>query len=651
MNQDVYNIALFNEQALDIWSDIIVSFEYERISYNSSSTGGFALVFFDSISDAPRGGGPGSSLGYAPSNEQDYCQLGGFPGLQAAFLGIGFDNKGLFAAGINGRTGIPLTEINNAQTLTVRDGVANNYNVLKSINLVKVLSSFSNASTFTVDQSAAIGASPLQRSVRVILKNHGTILLVQLKDSPDRNQFDTVLELSLPERQRKSLRVALTNTADNNLTNFKVKNFNVAGFPGVLTKQKIEGCSSVLSQFNYGLVENRRICTGEEFIVTSLPNQVVTYTTDTVKYSLKNIIYTGSGIQVTGSAGNDICVIYEKQPLVGLYKFLGEKLSKNFFINTPDEEISKWVDIDKTNSNVAIFTRAVSGAVHIYNYITQSESPEEIGTWKLYQTINYDPIIHNNKGFLNKVKINGNNLAINADYETVHMYRKNIFNIWEYIQTLSATIAPNLITGFGEEMAISDDNLLVGAPQSQKANIPEPVQGEVYHYIYDKAQNKWNLVMALGSFYNLNTPLGTFGSSIDFQNNICVVGSPGEEYRFTQDDSVINVGRVHVFRKTPGGLFSQGVAIAPEGKYIEKNAFFGSSVSLADNHLFVLSPFTLAESTSNITTYDLSCTFATPPPQINVPACALITFDNRSFILDTITGTYMLSYVCQQGAQ
>ena len=644
MNQNVYNIAVYNDQSLDTWSDIIVSFEYERFSFNNQPTGGFALVFFDDTVDMPRDGGPGTSLGYAPSTEVDYCKQGGFAGLQAAFLGIGFDNKGLFAASINGRSGIPVSQINNTDTLTVRGGVSENFNVLKSLNLKNTLSGMTS---FTVDQSAQSGGTVYQRAVRVLLKNHATKLIVQVKDALEKKDFDTALELDLPEKIRRALKVGITNTADNGLTYFNVKSFNVAGFPGVSTTQKIDGCSLTYKQPNYGLSDSRRLCVGDEFIVSSLPNQVVTYTTDTTKYNLKNIIFTGSGIQVTSTANNNVGVIYEQLPLVGIYKYLGEKLSRNFFITPPDGQIPKWVDIDKENNSVAILTRAVSGAIHLYDYISTSDNPKEIGTWKLYQTIDYNPFIHKDSGFLSKVKIDGRNLAVNAGNEKVHMYRKNVSNVWTYAGTLTATIGSNFLTGFGDEIAIDDDNLLIGAPLSQKIPYPEPVQGEVYHYTYSKSLRRWDLAMAIGSFFNLNTPLGAFGTSIDFKNNTCIIGSPGEEYRVTPEQSIVNVGRVHIFRKAPNGVFSQRTSIAPEGSYILRNSFFGSSVALFGDYWYILAPFTPADKESNVTILDSRCVFQTPPPQINIPACAFITFDNRAFILDTITDTYMISYICQ----
>lgn len=644
------NIAIYNDQKLDTWSDIIVSFEYERFAINQHPTGGFALVFFDSIVDLPRGGGPGYSLGYTPNVSKEYCKMGGFPGLQAAFLGIGFDNKGYFASTQDSVAGLPLPSLSAGQSITVRGGVAEEYDILKIVNLNKVLSSYSNATTFTVDQSASSTSPIARRSVRVMLKNNATRLLVQLKDDIEREEFDTVIDMPLAEKRRTSLKVALTNTSENEITNFKVINFNTAGFPGVTTTQKLDGCSYVVAQPSY-TPQGNELCSGSEHITTVLPNQVVTYTTDTVKYNLKNIIYTGTGIRITGCSEDYVVGLYEASPVIAIYKYLGEKLAKSSFVNTPDNQIAKWVDIDIETGTMAVLTRAVSGVIYIYNYVNESENKAEIGTWKLYQTIPYTPTIFNDGGFQDKLKIDGKNLAVNATSERVHMFRKTIFNTWSYVETLSATIAPNVITGFGDEIAIAKDHLLIGAPQSQKVPFPEPTQGEVYHYVYNENNNKWNFVMALGSFYNLNTPLGTFGSSISFKNDICVVGSPGEEFRHPDGSVSINIGRIHIFRKTPTGIFSQGTSIAPDTSYIERDAFYGSKVSLFNNYAFILSPYTPFYDKSYITVLDLNCQFKIPPPQVNIPACALVTFDRRDFVLDTVTGTYLLSYTCQLGSE
>ena len=69
------NIAAYNDQPLDTWHDIIISFDYARYNEFIPPTGGFAVVLFDSIIDKPRGGGPGKNLGYLPSDDtQGVCK-------------------------------------------------------------------------------------------------------------------------------------------------------------------------------------------------------------------------------------------------------------------------------------------------------------------------------------------------------------------------------------------------------------------------------------------------------------------------------------------------------------------------------------------------------------------------------------------------
>ena len=91
------NIAFFNKQSLDTYHEIVVSFDYARYSRENVPTGGFALTFFRSNFDKPKGGGPGFALGYLPSDETDYCKLDGYRGLNGAVLGVGFDLNGRFA--------------------------------------------------------------------------------------------------------------------------------------------------------------------------------------------------------------------------------------------------------------------------------------------------------------------------------------------------------------------------------------------------------------------------------------------------------------------------------------------------------------------------------------------------------------------------
>ena len=310
---------------------------------------------------------------------------------------------------------------------------------------------------------------------------------------------------------------------------------------------------------------------------------------------------------------------------------------------TPDNAEATAADID--GDTLAICTATLSGSVYIYTYNRDTTNPSTLGTWQLYQTITSTQV-SSGAGMGNFAQLYGDNMLISNSNDTVHAFRKNINQRWDFIQTIVSPITS--VTNFGDTVAVDGDDMIIGAPVSQKFQYPEPAQGEAYHYVFDGALNQWRLAMAIGSFYNLNTPNGNFGNSVALQNNYALIGCPGEEYRYTPESApLVNVGRVYVFQKTTGGVFSQATVIAPASGTIEPYMNFGNKVGLYNNIAAILSPFTPAYVKSYISIYNLDCSFPLPPENIPIPACALQLMDYSGFVLDTISNTYMLSYTCQ----
>jgi hypothetical protein len=85
----------FNSQAFSIAYGFDVRFEYK--TWGGDGADGFALAFIDGTVTPTSLGADGGSLGYA--------QKTGVNGLAGAFLGIGFDEYGNFAADTEGRRG------------------------------------------------------------------------------------------------------------------------------------------------------------------------------------------------------------------------------------------------------------------------------------------------------------------------------------------------------------------------------------------------------------------------------------------------------------------------------------------------------------------------------------------------------------------
>lgn len=643
MNQpsDDKNIAIWNDQPLDIWSDIIVSFDYTRYALNFAPTGGFAVVFFDSIVNSPRRGGRDYSLGYTSNDTRDYCLQDGYTGLEAAFVGVGFDPYGYFALNTYA-PGIPLSAFTESPSIMVRGGASEQYTLLNRLTLTNFLSTVPDAASFTIDQNISAANMAEYRSVRVILSKAGTELKVQIKQNSTDDEYTTVMIQSLLKKRRTALKVALTNTTQEGLTQFKIRNFNVAGYPGFAGTQRIAGCEQLIIQGDPGNTDSV-LCVGDEFISNVLPGRVATYATDTTQFTFRNNLYYGTGITLFGQDGDTIIGKYNGSSIVGVFDYLGERIYRTASIITPDNAQSTAADID--GDTLAICTGTLSGSIYVYNYNRDTTSPITLGTWQLYQTITSTQVA-SGAGLGNFAQLYGNNMLISNSNDTVHAFRKNINQRWEYVQTITSPITS--VTNFGATVAMDSNDVIIGAPVSQKLQYPEPAQGEAYHYVFDETLNQWRLAMAIGSFYNLNTPNGNFGNSVALQNNYALIGCPGEEYRYTPTSvPIVNVGRVYVFQKTTGGVFSQATVIAPASGTIEPYMNFGNKVGLYNNIAAILSPFTPAYVKSYISIYNLDCSFPIPPENIPIPACALQLIDYSGFILDTLYNTYMLSYTCQ----
>jgi len=643
MNQpfDDKNIAIWNDQPLDVWSDIIVSFDYARYALNFNPTGGFAVVFFDSIVNSPRRGGRDYSLGYISNDTRDYCLQDGYTGLEAAFVGVGFDPYGYFALDTYA-PGIPLSTFTPSPSIMIRGGASEQYNLLSRLTLTNFLSTVPAAASFTIDQNISASNMAEYRSVRVILSKAGTELRVQNKQNSTDDEYTTVMLQSLPKKRRTALKVALTNTTQEGLTQFKIRNFNVAGYPGFAGTQRIAGCEQLIVQEDPGSTDSV-LCIGDEFISNVLPGKVVTYATDTTQFTLRNNLYYGTGITLFGQDGDTIIGKYNGSSIVAVFDYLGERVYRTASIVTPDNAPATAADID--GDVLAICTNTLSGSIYVYNYNRDTANPITLGTWQLYQTITSTQV-SSGAGLGNFAQLYGDNMLISNSNDTVHAFRRSINQRWEHIQTITSPITS--VTNFGTTVAMYGNDVIIGAPVSQKLQYPEPAQGEAYHYVFDETLGQWRLVMAIGSFYNLNTPNGNFGNSVALQNNYALIGCPGEEYRYTPTSSpIVNVGRVYVFQKTAGGVFSQATVIAPASGNIEPYMNFGNKVGIYNNIAAILSPFTPSYAKSYISIYNLDCSFPIPPENIPIPACALQLIDYSGFVLDTLYNTYMLSYTCQ----
>jgi hypothetical protein len=641
------NIAIYNNQPLDSFSDTIISFEYARYNPQQSPTGGFAVVFFDSIIDMPRDGGPGQSLGYTSSSRSsDSCRLNGYSGIQGAILGIGFDSSGRFALATDMVDGIALSALKPQPSIIVRDGIQNNFNLLYNLADSKNIVDVPGLETFTIDQQVSAVDDDNYRSVRVIVSKQFEDVRVQLKQNPREKDFIDVLRITRPSMKRKTFKVALTNTTDDNTTKFLIRNFNIAGFPGVERPlDLISSCDQIIELDNHS--PSSKLGMGQEFIAVPVGRKLENFTTDLNSYRLQNTIYTGAGITLLGQDDTTIVGRLNGTSNAVLLEYLGQKLVRVNTIPTPDNSTPVSADID--GNTLVICTQAdedlgTVGGIFIYTYIETSDNPTIIGTWGLYQTI-LPSFVLSGTGLGISTQLYGDNLIVGNSNQYVHAFQRDPTSTWGYLQTIVSPVSG--VSRFGYTTSLYGRDLMIGASVAQKPSFSNVGQGEVYHYYLSTTTNNWNKIMGLGEFYAINSVAGNFGTDICLNNNVCVVGAPGEAYLAPDDTyEAVNVGRVYVFRKSDDGIFTQATTIAPASSFREKYMFFGQSVNAYGSFISVVAPYTQKYTKSYLCVYNTDCLFNAPPAHLTIPDCAISIIDQSGYVIDLENNTYMLNLSC-----
>ena len=641
------NIAAWNDQPLDTWHDIVISFEYGRYNIGANPTGGFAVIFFEDLVDMPRGGGPGYSLGYTSSTQVDTCKPDGYPGLAGGLLGIGFDSRGNFALATDTVDGVAPSNHRPQQSIAVRDGIFDDFKLIYNAADERNINDIKGLEAFTLDQSLSSDDGVIYRSVRIILSKNSTELEVQLKNDINDENFVSVFVCPLIPRDRTAIKVALTNTTIDGNTKFLIKSFNVAGYPGIIQNADLlPGCEQIITQNLH--CPTSFLAMGQEYISFPISTQLRTYTTDLRQYSQKNNIYSGGGITLFGEDRNNSFVgYYNDTSSVIVFKYLGEKSIATSVVPTSDGTEPTAADIYNTDLVICtqpVFDSSNTGGAYIYSYNTTSIDPAIIGTWSLYQTILPSTVL-SGTGLGNNVSLYGDNLAISNSNQIVHMYRRQPSGLFQFIQNITPPISGTI--NFGATLSIDDRDMVIGAPFSQKEKFVNPGQGEVFHYYYSTSTNTWNLVMSIGNFYNLNTIAGNFGQSLRLRDNMLVVGSPCEAW--LEDGAQYeapNIGRAYVFNKSTQGIFTQAAVITPVSAIREQYMFFGNAVNVYDKYVSILAPFTVNYDKSYLCIYDSTCLFPVPPAHIPIPDCALSLYDSSGFIISISNQTYMLSLSC-----
>jgi hypothetical protein len=645
------NIALFNRQSLDTYHEIVVSFDYARYSKDNLPTGGFGVVFYSGLFERPKGGGPDYCVGYLPSPKTDYCKLDGYPGLNGAILGVGFDLNGSFAKPGQTYNGINDLTLN---SVTVRLGLEENYRyVSTSKNLLTTRANLLQAKQVFSDDEIE------WNSVRIIISKGFTNIQVQVKKINDRH-FVTVLDSTLPAKERDAVKVAITSTTTDDSTFFDIRNFNVAGFPGIPKRDKFDRCiqTNQLGGFSQGLT----LVDGDDFVAVPNNGEIWIYKLQNSRFVVDQVLSDTAPLYLLG--GNEkflFARLDEETTQVVVYYYNENRFfrSQEFdlyddVLDLPDNRriTAPPVAADTDNKTLAIGT---GSEVILYQYAGNANQGSVFGTWQYFQTIVEEvsgglPLGH-------AVQVEDTKLLAGSKRGFVNFYLDNGTE-FVFESTINDPVSGNYFSEFGTQISMQRNDAIIGSPNAFKLRYNSTGQGEAYHYFYSlnrqTGRRTWRKIMNIGNFFLIDSPGGNFGSSVRLKGNNLIISAPYENYLYPPDafyEDNPNVGRVYFFRKAPNGIFTQGVVLAPEGRQVIPYSKYGMFVALFEDYIgsFVTQYTIGGTKPSEVSFFNVDCVFPKPPVHIPIenpglgtsPFGSMDLINNAGYVIDMETLTYM----------
>lgn len=647
------NFALSNKQSLDTYHEIVVSFDYARYNKKINPTGGFGVIFYSGLFETPKGGGPDYAVGYLPSPKTDYCKLGGYDGVNGAFLGIGFDLNGNFA-----RAGQKHDGVNNVtpNSCSIRLGFEENYKlVATSKNLLYSRAGLKIATKIENNEEVE------WNSVRVIINRGFTKVTVQMKREHEKF-FYNILEAQIPIKQRDAVRVAITSTTTDDDTQFDIKNFNVAGFPGQPKRDRFGDCIQTYQLGGYS--QGDRIVTGDDFVAVPSNGEILIYRLKDKTFRVDQTLADTAPLRLLGGSNKFLFArLGDSSTQFVVYYNNDSKFFRSqdldLFEDVRDLPEDRRIEDSPICADTDEKTLAVGTGkeVVLYSYISNVNQSSIFGTFQYFQTV-----VEELSGGLpigTAVQVEDAKLLAGSERGFVNFY---LDNGTEFIfeQTISDPVSGNYYSGFGTELSMLRNDLIIGSPNAFKLRYNSTGQGEAYHYFYgldrQLGKRRWRKIMNIGNFFLIDTPGGNFGTSIQLKGNNLIISAPYENYLYPPDafyEDLPNCGRLYVFRKQENGIFTQGVQLAPDGPKAEAYAKFGRYVGLYDTYVGVtITPYTIgAGKPSEVSFFNLDCIFPKPPEHIPMesPAPGFVVprfgsidlVDNSGYMIDMETYTYM----------
>ena len=149
------------------------------------------------------------------------------------------------------------------------------------------------------------------------------------------------------------------------------------------------------------------------------------------------------------------------------------------------------------------------------------------------------------------------NTAVVGDYtqDLVHIYERQLNGSWQHHQTINAPVDPLLpaVGEFGYEVALDGDSLAVSDPMADGLSDTESHAGIVHLYTR-QADGSWTRQTTLGTGSGTtDSQYNHFGTALDMQNGILVVGSPDDEVDNSVGSTAFKRGSAEIFKQDDAG--------------------------------------------------------------------------------------------------
>ena len=644
------NLLAWNNDVLDTYHDIVVSFDYARYSTTNVPAGGFCISFFEDDADVPTLGGPGFSLGYTPNEQSDYCYLKGYQGMKGGFLGIGFDSLGFFGTNTTKVDGLSAPVPNSC---TIRDSEANNFrHIVTSKNLTFIYRN----KNFYISEKVPNTQSATYKTIKVIISRAFTNIEVLVKYAEEK-EFVSVLKHKIPIRRRTGVRVGLTCATEENDSKFFLKNFNVTGFPGKKLDPELSDCAYI--ERNQAKLPGNTIVSSRDFVAIPVDGGINVYELRSGEFRLKQILVEDKPIVLLGGNDRFLFTGDNKSTEVGVFykandKFLYTGLIDLLSFEEVDPIILKDhppVCADTDSKRLAIGNKK---NVFLYEFVT-GVGDFGFGAFSPTQTLMDNP--SGDIGY--QVQIDGTKLLtsggtprLGGRYNSFVSYYSYKGQAWSELpeQTFASPQSGNFYDEFGQSIVMVGNEAIIGSPNEFRRRLTTVGHGEAYHYVFTRSRtrptNEWRVAMGLGSFYNIDCPGGNFGTHVNYYGNNLIVSAPYENYHFPPDltlENIPNCGRIYIFRKNRGGTFSQAAIIAPDFDRAKPNMYLGRLVGLLGRSTAVATvPYkNNLLYTPEIDVYKIGCIFPTPPRHLPINKDSIALYDNSGYTIDIETFTYL----------